>query len=130
MAPHFASELWSLFIRVPNRVNAQSSEIQWESDVLEQSWPKVDKQHAMDLTIYVNDAPVSKLKFTAEQFKSIDLKTAVRWAMDVPELQKYVEQLVIKPTNYVYYPYCHGSLYFCTLATRKGAKAKDSAEQR
>lgn len=53
MAPHFASELWSLFARIPNRINNQSNEINWEADVLDQSWPRIDADHALSLTIEV-----------------------------------------------------------------------------
>lgn len=55
MAPHFASELWSLFTRVPKRLNQSSDEINWDLDVLEQSWPKIDAHYALDLTIMVRD---------------------------------------------------------------------------
>lgn len=53
MAPHFASELWSQFIRLPNRINECSTEINWDADVLEQLWPKIDTHHALDLEIEV-----------------------------------------------------------------------------
>lgn len=53
MAPHFTSELWSLFIRVPNRINQCSNEISWDRDVLEQSWPKIDAHYALELKFMV-----------------------------------------------------------------------------
>lgn len=53
MAPHFASELWSKFVTVPNRLNASTPELQWERDVLEQSWPHIDADYKLDLTIKV-----------------------------------------------------------------------------
>lgn len=53
MAPHFASELWSLFLRVPNRID-NGAGIDWESDVLQQSWPKIDPHYALDLKVKVN----------------------------------------------------------------------------
>lgn len=50
MAPHFASELWSLFSRIPNRIN---NDIDWDSDVLQQPWPKIDVHYALELTVKV-----------------------------------------------------------------------------
>lgn len=53
MAPHFTSELWSHFTRVPNRINKSSNDFDWEKDVLEQSWPKIDNNYALELTFKV-----------------------------------------------------------------------------
>lgn len=43
IAPLFASECWSKFLSVTNRVATNQSYFKWEADVLEQSWPKVDE---------------------------------------------------------------------------------------
>lgn len=43
IAPLFASECWSKFVSVQNRVDANQSHLQWNKDVLEQNWPAVDK---------------------------------------------------------------------------------------
>lgn len=53
MAPHFASELWRKFTSVPNRTNKQISDIKWDCDVLEQTWPDVDKEYKLDLSVKV-----------------------------------------------------------------------------
>lgn len=53
MAPHFASELWSKFLAAPNRLNVDSTEIQWDKDVLQQCWPEVDANYNLDLSIKV-----------------------------------------------------------------------------
>lgn len=50
MAPHFASELWSQFLLAPNRLDTDvSSAINWNEDVLRQSWPVVDLDYQLDL---------------------------------------------------------------------------------
>lgn len=54
MAPHFASELWSKFLLVPNRLNSELAAIQWDKNVLEQSWPTVDNDYKLDLRFKVN----------------------------------------------------------------------------
>lgn len=52
MAPHFASELWSQFLAIPNRINLESSEIKWDLDVLQQRWPVVDANYKLDLIFW------------------------------------------------------------------------------
>lgn len=54
MAPHFASELWSQFIRVPSRINNCSKDINWDLDVLEQCWPRIDANYALKLKFTVS----------------------------------------------------------------------------
>ncbi|KAJ6647423.1 putative leucine--tRNA ligase, mitochondrial [Pseudolycoriella hygida] len=112
MAPHFASELWSQFIRVPNRINASSSEINWDLDVLEQSWPKVDENHALDLKVKFdgNKKAVSALKFTHNEFMKIDSQLALKYAMETPEVKAYLSDKKFLRSNYVYHDFCHGSL--------------------
>lgn len=53
MAPHFASELWTKFTSVPNRTNTKISDIKWDLDVLEQTWPDVDMEYKLDLSVKV-----------------------------------------------------------------------------
>lgn len=43
IAPLFASECWSKFLSVPNRVDANETNLKWGKDVLEQNWPSIDK---------------------------------------------------------------------------------------
>lgn len=54
MAPHFASELWCKFLLTPNRTNTENTTIKWDKNVLEQSWPNVDKDYKLDLRFKVN----------------------------------------------------------------------------
>lgn len=56
IAPHFASELWSKFLAVPNRCAADDTSIQWTKDVLEQSWPTVNKdfQYWLDIRVSIS----------------------------------------------------------------------------
>lgn len=42
VAPLFASECWSKFLTVPNRVDANEKHLKWSKDVLQQNWPKSD----------------------------------------------------------------------------------------
>jgi len=44
MAPHFASALWNGFISAPGHINQN-----WENDVINQKWPKVDNDYILSL---------------------------------------------------------------------------------
>lgn len=43
IAPLFASECWSKFLSVPNRIDTDAIHVNWEKDVVEQRWPSVDQ---------------------------------------------------------------------------------------
>ncbi len=149
MAPHFASELWSQFIRVPNRINNGSNEINWDSDVLEQSWPKIDANHALILNIQVSEDYIQKdkniffqflfffklnktlidvLKFTEEEFTKIDLKLALQYAFELPKVKERIGHKKIELSNFVYYPNCFGTLDLFT-ADNIGKKEKEALKK-
>lgn len=55
MAPHFASELWSQFLLAPNRLQTDlNTVINWNEDVLQQSWPAVDIDYKLDIRYKVS----------------------------------------------------------------------------
>ena len=54
LAPHFASELWAGFCSAPHRF-ANDKSIQWDKDVLEQTWPEIDMNYKMRLRVYVSN---------------------------------------------------------------------------
>lgn len=43
IAPLFASECWSKYLTVPDRINADETALKWQKDVLQQDWPTPDK---------------------------------------------------------------------------------------
>lgn len=43
IAPLFASECWSKFVSVPNRIDSNQKNANWSNDVLEQNWPTLDE---------------------------------------------------------------------------------------
>lgn len=53
IAPLFASECWSKFVAVPNRIESNDKQFKWNENVLEQSWPKVDADYKNLLVIKV-----------------------------------------------------------------------------
>lgn len=60
IAPLFASECWSKFLSVPNRVDTNSKNLKWNDDVLEQNWPNVDKNIDDILVIKVSEISTKK----------------------------------------------------------------------
>lgn len=54
IAPLFASECWSKFLSVPNRIGTDTNGLKWNEDVLEQNWPTVDKNFADIFVIRVS----------------------------------------------------------------------------
>ncbi|XP_031637376.1 probable leucine--tRNA ligase, mitochondrial [Contarinia nasturtii] len=53
IAPLFASECWSKFLSVPNRVDVDGMHLKWDKDALDQHWPTVDEN--------INDIYVLKI---------------------------------------------------------------------
>lgn len=54
IAPLFASECWSKFLSVPNRITEDATNFKWSADVLEQNWPIVDKDFVNIFVIKVS----------------------------------------------------------------------------
>lgn len=52
-APHFASEMWSKFVTIPNRLNQDTGNIDWDKDVLQQRWPKLDDNYEVNFDVKV-----------------------------------------------------------------------------
>lgn len=53
IAPFFASECWSKFLSVRNRIESNEKQFKWNENVLEQNWPKVDADYKNILVIKV-----------------------------------------------------------------------------
>lgn len=62
IAPSFASECWSKFLSVPNRIGTDDANLKWNKDVLEQNWPIVDKNISDFMVIRVSKSLNSHLK--------------------------------------------------------------------
>lgn len=60
IAPLFASECWSKFLSVPNRIDEDKTHLKWSDDVLEQNWPTVDKDFENILVIRVSSTEQKK----------------------------------------------------------------------
>lgn len=74
----------------------------------------------------MNGYPKGVLQFTADEFKKIDLKLALQYALDMPEVKEFIGDRKIERSNYVYYPYCHGIL---SLFPQSSENVKDAVQQ-
>lgn len=74
IAPLFASECWSKFRCVPNRIDTKEN-IKWSKDVLEQNWPTVDKNLE---DIFVIKVSLKKFYFLNHRItKTVDNKAKI-----------------------------------------------------
>lgn len=100
IAPHFASELWSGFVSVPNRLN-NSNEILWDKSVLEQHWPDVDYHYNLDLVLNVNGMEISVVKMPRKEIEYLKQEDALDIALkDGKVLEALSDRKIIK-TSYV-----------------------------
>lgn len=47
ITPHFCSELWAGFLSAPHRLSNNIDSIDWNKEVLQQKWPKVDSKYPL-----------------------------------------------------------------------------------
>ncbi|XP_017864363.1 PREDICTED: probable leucine--tRNA ligase, mitochondrial [Drosophila arizonae] len=104
MAPHFASELWSKFVSVPGRLNAECEELQWTEDVLAQRWPDVDAAYQLDLSIKINAFENCVIKVARNQLDKINHSDAMDIAFNTDSVTSYLIDKKIRTTNFVLYP--------------------------
>lgn len=54
VTPHFCSELWAGFLEAPHRICTDPNVIDWNKDVMNQKWPKVDDEYQLSLLCKVS----------------------------------------------------------------------------
>lgn len=147
IAPHFASELWSKFLSVPNR--CQSS-VDWAKDVLEQSWPTVSKDFHLWLDIKVKvfivlpwrrdynstarffsisqiNRKTTTLRIPRTEADSIVREFAWEKANELEELRRAIETSTIE---HIRFTSCEGVYAMLGIITEpKGTKAKRNAKK-
>ncbi|TDG53315.1 hypothetical protein AWZ03_000130 [Drosophila navojoa] len=125
MAPHFASELWSKFVSIPGRLNAESEELQWTEDVLAQHWPDVDAAYQLDLSIKINAFENCVIKVARNQLDKINHSDAMDIAFNTDSVTSYLIDKKIRTTNFVLYP---GIEAILNIYVEKLPKAQKSAK--
>ncbi|XP_019364433.1 PREDICTED: probable leucine--tRNA ligase, mitochondrial [Gavialis gangeticus] len=74
MAPHIASELWKGLVHVQNKLCTQYN---WDADVLQQSWPKVDPEYLqqpdiLEMSVLINNKACGKVNIPHQAAKNAE----------------------------------------------------------
>ncbi|XP_017777824.1 PREDICTED: probable leucine--tRNA ligase, mitochondrial [Nicrophorus vespilloides] len=100
IAPHFASELWSGFLSAPNRLN-QSNEIDWNANILKQTWPDIDYEYNLDLVFQVNGCENAVMKFPRKEIEMLCKDEAIALAFEQKEVQETLKRRTVLDVQYV-----------------------------
>lgn len=100
MTPHFASELWTRFIEAPNRVNENADYIKWDKDVFSQSWPKVDPNHKVELSIKANNVLLETLQIECGELNKMTEEQALFLALNQEKIVKYLRKQKVLGTSW------------------------------
>lgn len=130
MAPHFASELWSRFSLIPNRINQDETKIKWSKDVLEQEWPALDATYQNSLHIKTNGRLVNECKYTKEDLKKITKEKALDGALKLEPVLKLLENAKITGCDFFYREGFDASLNIHTKTKEKNTKNKTKGKQK
>lgn len=101
LAPHLGSELWARFISAQNRVTASSPHINWDGDVFNQQWPKVDSGHEVELTVKANNVIFHSLKITCGDLNKMSEEQALFMALSNKEVNKYIQGKKVEGTSWI-----------------------------
>lgn len=124
MAPRFASELWSRFLLVPNRINEDEKIIKWSADVLEQKWPTIDETYQNSLQIKTNGRLVHEIKYSKAELKEITKQQALENALKLEQVMKWLDKSKIVETDFSYRVGHDAVLNIITKSKEKTKKSK------
>uniref|UniRef100_A0A1Q3F4U7 leucine--tRNA ligase n=1 Tax=Culex tarsalis TaxID=7177 RepID=A0A1Q3F4U7_CULTA len=128
MAPHFASELWQQFVALPGRINPDSEEIRWDRGVFEQSWPVVDEEYGLDLTVKVNGFECCVLKIPNRELNQLTHEQSRELALKQDDVLSYIGLRKVRSTDFVLYPGCDAILSITLEQLSKEDKQKLEGE--
>lgn len=126
ITPHFCSELWAGFTSAPHRVCEASELIDWDKNVLEQRWPKVDDHYKLSFLCKVDGANICDLRIQASELEKLNYEQALQLMLEQKVVQKRLKAGILN-TNYELYPGCRAILNIFT--NRKQKQAKKEATQ-
>ncbi|KAL7034768.1 hypothetical protein ACKWTF_008091 [Chironomus riparius] len=113
-APHFSSELWSRFISAPNRVTEKSDYINWNADIFDQQWPKVDSHHKIEFNVKVNNLFIHKFKVTCAALNRMSQDEALHLGLNHESTAKYIKDKKIMASQWKIYEDYEGILNLIT----------------
>lgn len=112
MAPHFASELWSRFRSVPNRINEHSEHINWTADVFNQKWPKVDEEFKVNFCIKANNAVIHESEIKCGELNQMSEEQALFLGLNNQATIKYLTGQKVLGTSWTIRENYEGILTF------------------
>lgn len=100
LAPHYASELWSGFCSAPHRMSNDDT-IQWDKDVLEQSWPQIDMNYKMRLRVFMNNnaADLTFVKIERQELETLSTEQALELVINEPKVIDFLKTKEITDVN-------------------------------
>ncbi|XP_036151176.1 probable leucine--tRNA ligase, mitochondrial isoform X2 [Monomorium pharaonis] len=109
-APHFASELWTIFRSVKHLL-ISNTEVDLNKDVLEQKWPDIDMDYKLVMNIFVNKREFIKMKIPRRTLDEMTADTALEYVILNPYYQKYSYNKNVVAVNFRSEKGCDASLY-------------------
>ncbi|XP_072943956.1 leucine--tRNA ligase, mitochondrial [Epargyreus clarus] len=125
--PHFCSELWAGFLSAPERINNNSSCINWNENVLEQKWPVVNDNYELSFQCKVDGTDRCDLKIKAADLSNLKEEEALQMMLDQESVAKRIKSDIIN-TKYELYPDCRAILHIYTR--RKETKPVEEKESK
>jgi len=135
MAPHFASELWSRFVAAPNIVDKDSPFVNWNGDLFEQRWPRVDVDFLLDFNIDADNSPIKTLKVKNSELTKMSEEQALFMALNQREVVEALRGKKILGNSWTVYQEFSGTLSIkldrsATQTKKKPKKSQDEEAAR
>ncbi|KAJ8735536.1 hypothetical protein PYW07_007156 [Mythimna separata] len=121
VTPHFCSELWAGIQSAPHRVCDTSNLIDWEKNVLEQAWPKVDEHYELSFLCKVDGADRCDLKIKASDLLKLSHEKALQMMLNEESVKKRLKTNEILKTKFELFPYCRAILHIYPKKVKKVA---------
>ncbi|KAM3967920.1 LOW QUALITY PROTEIN: leucyl-tRNA synthetase, mitochondrial [Aphomia sociella] len=123
--PHFCSELWAGFLSAPHRKCLVSNDyIDWNKNVLEQKWPRVDDSFKLSFLCKVDGADRCDLKIKASELDNLSQEQALQMMLNQEVISNRIKTGIHR-TKYESYPGCRAILHIFTKKRDRKGKEED-----
>ncbi|XP_011643663.1 probable leucine--tRNA ligase, mitochondrial [Pogonomyrmex barbatus] len=109
-APHFASELWTIFRSAKYHL-IDNRDVDLDKDLFDQKWPEIDMDYNLTMNVYVNKRQFLKIKIPRSNLNDMTADTAMEYVNLDPYYQKYSYNKNIVEINFQSKKDCNASLY-------------------
>lgn len=98
-APHFASELWSIFCSAKHHL-IDNAEVDLDKALFEQKWPDIDMEYNLAMNVYINKREFLKMKIPRCKLDEMTADTALEYVILDPYYQKYSYNTNVVAVNF------------------------------